>query len=285
MAMPDRPLVEGADAAVSGKALADAHAADHPLPRRQPRPGGQGGPLPGSERRRRSGRARCALRAAGRRRARDPRRLGDPRGARPPSRDGDARARGARASRSPSAAASAPRTTLARLLEAGADKVAINTAAVADPELLGEIAERFGRQCTVLAIDAARRDGAVEVLIKGGRERTGVDAVPWAREGTERGAGEILLTSWDRDGTARRLRPRADAGDRGCGPRPGDRLGRRRRPGAPGGGLRCRRRRRARGLDLPRRRADRRRRQAARSRRWACRCGRDSDEPTARASP
>ena len=69
------------------------------------------------------------------------------------------------------------------LLEAGADKVSVNTAAVHRPELLREIAERFGRQCTVLAIDAAHRDGGFEVLIKGGREGTGIDAVEWAREG------------------------------------------------------------------------------------------------------
>lgn len=87
------------------------------------------------------------------------------------------------------------------LLEAGADKVSVNTAAVHRPELLSEIAERFGRQCTVLAIDAARRDGVFEVLVKGGREGTGIDAVEWAKDGTGRGAGEILLTSWDRDGT------------------------------------------------------------------------------------
>jgi imidazoleglycerol phosphate synthase cyclase subunit len=87
------------------------------------------------------------------------------------------------------------------LLEAGADKVSVNTAAVHRPELLREIALRFGRQCTVLAIDAARRDGGFEVLVKGGREGTGIDALEWARKGTSRGAGEILLTSWDRDGT------------------------------------------------------------------------------------
>jgi imidazole glycerol-phosphate synthase subunit HisF len=87
------------------------------------------------------------------------------------------------------------------LLEAGADKVSVNTAAVQRPELLGEIAERFGRQCTVLAIDAARREVGFEVLVKGGREGTGIDAVAWAQGGTARGAGEILLTSWDRDGT------------------------------------------------------------------------------------
>ena len=89
----------------------------------------------------------------------------------------------------------------AALLEAGADKVSVNTAAVARPEILSELAIRFGVQCTVLAIDAALRDGRFEVLIKGGREGTGIDAVAWAREAVERGAGEILLTSWDRDGT------------------------------------------------------------------------------------
>lgn len=88
-----------------------------------------------------------------------------------------------------------------RLLEAGADKVSINTAAVERPTLLSEIAVRFGRQCCVLAIDAVLRDGRFEVLVKGGREGTGKDAVAWAREGEARGAGEILLTSWDRDGT------------------------------------------------------------------------------------
>jgi imidazole glycerol-phosphate synthase subunit HisF len=87
------------------------------------------------------------------------------------------------------------------LLEAGADKVSVNTAAVHRPELLSEIALRFGRQCTVLAIDAARRDGVFEVLVKGGREGTSIDAVEWAQDGAGRGAGEILLTSWDRDGT------------------------------------------------------------------------------------
>jgi len=87
------------------------------------------------------------------------------------------------------------------LLEAGADKVSVNTAAVHRPEILSNIAEHFGRQCTVLAIDAARRNGRFEVLIKGGREGTGIGAIEWARQAVERGAGEILLTSWDRDGT------------------------------------------------------------------------------------
>jgi len=88
------------------------------------------------------------------------------------------------------------------LLRAGADKVAVNTAAVQRPELVTEISRRFGSQATVLAIDArGRGDGAFEVFVHGGRTPTGRDAVEWAREGTERGAGEILLTSMDRDGT------------------------------------------------------------------------------------
>lgn len=91
----------------------------------------------------------------------------------------------------------------ARLLAAGADKVATNTAAVRDPALLGRLAGRFGVQCTVLALDAARRpDGpGWEVVIAAGTTRTGRDALDWAREAVDRGAGELLLTSWDRDGT------------------------------------------------------------------------------------
>lgn len=90
----------------------------------------------------------------------------------------------------------------ARLLEAGADKVGVNTAAVREPELLSALATQFGCQCTVLALDAARRaDGTWEVVVLSGRERTSRDAVAWAREAADRGAGEILLTSWDRDGT------------------------------------------------------------------------------------
>jgi imidazole glycerol-phosphate synthase subunit HisF len=87
------------------------------------------------------------------------------------------------------------------LLEAGADKVSINSAAVADPSLIDAIASRFGSQCCVVAIDAALREGMFEVLVRGGRDGTGKDAVKWAVEAQERGAGEILLTSWDRDGT------------------------------------------------------------------------------------
>jgi imidazole glycerol-phosphate synthase subunit HisF len=87
------------------------------------------------------------------------------------------------------------------VLDAGADKVSVNSAAVARPELLDELAERFGAQCVVLAIDAKGRDDSWEVFVAGGRTATGRDAVAWAREGVERGAGEILLTSMDRDGT------------------------------------------------------------------------------------
>ena len=88
------------------------------------------------------------------------------------------------------------------VLDAGADKVSVNSAAVARPELLGELADVFGAQCVVLAIDArARADGGYEVLVNGGRAETGREAVEWAVEGVERGAGEILLTSMDRDGT------------------------------------------------------------------------------------
>ena len=90
-----------------------------------------------------------------------------------------------------------------RLLAAGADKVSVNTAAVSDPSLLTQMANAFGRQCVVLAIDARRAGPAWEVLVLGGREATELDALQWAREGVDRGAGEILLTSWDRDGTQR----------------------------------------------------------------------------------
>ncbi len=92
-----------------------------------------------------------------------------------------------------------------RLLLAGADKVALNTAAVARPELVTEASAAFGAQCVVVAVDARRRCGAGhtgwEVVVKGGREPTGRDVVAWAAECERRGAGEILLTSMDRDGS------------------------------------------------------------------------------------
>jgi cyclase len=86
------------------------------------------------------------------------------------------------------------------LLRAGADKISVNTAAVQAPGLLTEGAERFGRQCIVASIDAAREDGRWRCYIRGGTEPTELDAVQWAAECAERGAGEILLTSIDRDG-------------------------------------------------------------------------------------
>jgi cyclase len=100
------------------------------------------------------------------------------------------------------------------VLDAGSDKVSVNSAAVARPELIDELSEQFGAQCVVLAIDCKRRAGEAgdlrlgkptltgwEVFVAGGRTPTGRDVVEWAREGVERGAGEILLTSMDRDGT------------------------------------------------------------------------------------
>lgn len=89
-----------------------------------------------------------------------------------------------------------------RLLRAGADKVSVNTSAVTRPELVAEIAEEFGAQCAVVAIDArAAAGGAWEVFTHGGRKPTGLDVVSWAAEVERLGAGEILLTSMDRDGT------------------------------------------------------------------------------------
>jgi imidazole glycerol-phosphate synthase subunit HisF len=108
------------------------------------------------------------------------------------------------------------------VLDAGSDKVSVNSAAVQRPELIGELAEVFGAQCVVLAIDARKRSdppfprargaegdapprgaggSGYEVVVQGGRKETGREAVEWVREGVERGAGEILLTSMDRDGT------------------------------------------------------------------------------------
>jgi cyclase len=89
------------------------------------------------------------------------------------------------------------------VLDAGADKVSVNSPALARPELITELAEIFGSQCVVIAIDAKSANGGWDVYVNGGRTRVeGRDAVGWAREATERGAGEVLLTSMDRDGTA-----------------------------------------------------------------------------------
>ena len=132
-----------------------------------------------------------------------------------------------------------------RLLRAGADKVAVNTAAVARPELIAEIADRFGNQVLVLSLDARRcQDGAAtdsgfEVTTHGGRRGTGLDAVEWAVRAAELGAGEILLNSMDADGTQARLRHRADPGR---APR-GDRAADRQRGGGGDRALRAGRRR------------------------------------------
>ncbi len=88
-----------------------------------------------------------------------------------------------------------------RLLRAGADKVSINTAAVLKPELVREASSIFGSQCVVVAIDAKRKGESWEVYIRGGTQPTGIDAIEWAKKVEEFGAGEILLTSIDRDGT------------------------------------------------------------------------------------
>jgi imidazoleglycerol phosphate synthase cyclase subunit len=88
-----------------------------------------------------------------------------------------------------------------RMLDAGADRVSLNTAAVERPEVITDVASRFGTQCTVLALDATRNGGDFEALIRSGTERTGQSAVEWARRAATLGAGEILLTSFDRDGT------------------------------------------------------------------------------------
>src|SRR5207245_11611693 len=90
-----------------------------------------------------------------------------------------------------------------QVLRAGADKVAVNTAAVRDPALVSRLADQFGRQCVVAALDAKRNAGRLEVIVRGGREPTGLAAVDWAVQLERLGAGEILLTSMDTDGTRR----------------------------------------------------------------------------------
>jgi imidazole glycerol-phosphate synthase subunit HisF len=87
------------------------------------------------------------------------------------------------------------------VVRAGADKITVNTAAVERPSLISELSGEFGAQAVVLAIDAKSRNGSWEVMVRGGRDSTGLDATAWAQQGTALGAGEILLTSVDRDGT------------------------------------------------------------------------------------
>jgi len=88
-----------------------------------------------------------------------------------------------------------------QLLVSGADKVAINSAAIRNPELIREAAEHFGRQCIVVAIDAKRTENGWEIFTHGGRRATGIDAIEWAEQAARLGAGELLVTSMDRDGT------------------------------------------------------------------------------------
>ncbi|MFC1730517.1 imidazole glycerol phosphate synthase subunit HisF [candidate division KSB1 bacterium] len=88
-----------------------------------------------------------------------------------------------------------------RMLEAGADKISINTEAIRNPELIRKSAQRFGSQCIVIAIDAKRKGKNWSVFVNGGRDDTGIDAIGWAKEAEKMGAGEILLTSMDKDGT------------------------------------------------------------------------------------
>ena len=87
-----------------------------------------------------------------------------------------------------------------RVLKCGADKVSVNSGAIRNPELIRQAAEKYGNQCVVLSVDAARVDGTYRVFAKGGRENTGMDAVEWIRKGVERGAGEVVLNSIDTDG-------------------------------------------------------------------------------------
>jgi len=88
-----------------------------------------------------------------------------------------------------------------RLLNAGADKVAVNTAAIRRPDLISEIADRYGSQCLTVSVEAKRHAGGWECYTDNGRERTGIEVQPWVRDAVSRGAGEILITSIDRDGT------------------------------------------------------------------------------------
>ena len=146
------------------------------------------------------------------------------------------------------------------LLLAGADKASINSAAVADREFVRQAAEKFGSQCVVVAIDAKRVSAPGEpprweIFTHGGRRPTGIEAIGYAREVAELGAGEILLTSMDRDGSKQGLRSRTHARRRRRGVDPGHRLGRRRQSRSSRRRGQARPRERgARGVDLPLRR-------------------------------
>ena len=168
------------------------------------------------------------------------------------------------------------------LLRCGADKVSINSAAVSNREFVKQAAEKFGEQCIVVAIDAKRvkRAGGGdrwEIFTHGGRNSTGIDAIEYAQEVVSLGAGEILLTSMDRDGTRQGLRPAADAGHRRQCPRTGHRLRRRRQSRPPRRRHPGTRHRGAGGLDIPLRRIYHTPSQGAHGAR-GCRCGSIPDD-------
>ena len=150
------------------------------------------------------------------------------------------------------------RTTddVARLLASGADKVGVNSAAIARPELIGEIADRFGAQVLVLSLDVKRRGGGFVVTTHGGRTETDLDAIAWAREAIERGAGELLVNSIDADGTKQGFDLELVAAIRAVSTRAGDRERRSRVARALRARGRRRSRRGARGIGVPQRRAD-----------------------------
>ncbi len=139
----------------------------------------------------------------------------------------------------------------AAAIDAGADKVSLNTAALSDPDLITTLAKRYGSQAVIIAIDAKRQDDRFAVFARSGQSGTTRDAVEWAREATDRGAGEILLTSIDRDGTKSWFRLRDDRGRVRRRQHPGDRIRRRRHVRPLRRSIHDRtRRRRARGIYL-----------------------------------
>ena len=212
--------------------------ARHPLPRRRRRARRQGHQLRRHARRGRSGRARRALRRRGRRRARLPRhhRL---------ARERDTIVELARRTADnvfiPFTIGGGIRSVqdAQAVLDAGADKVSVNSAALARPELINELAEVFGAQCVVVAIDAKRSNGSWDVYVQGGRNLVeGRDAVAWAAEAERARRRRDPADQHGPRRDHRRLRPRADPGRRGGGRHPGDRLRRGRRARAPGRGIR-----------------------------------------------
>ncbi len=135
-------------------------------------------------------------------------------------------------------------------LRAGADKISVNTAAVRDPSLVSALADSFGSQCVVVAVDVRRVNGRMAVMVNGGREETPLEAVEWTSRLASLGAGEILLTSMDRDGTGKGYDLPHRPGSRGGGSHPHHRIGRCRVARAPRRRPRCRSAWRARGHDL-----------------------------------